>query len=79
MLKANGEFGPKNGNVDEDLLDPVYTVPDAHGHDIILDSFQTNLALKFTIILQNLITTNHRKNGESKYDRKLAEVDVVTT
>ena len=59
--------------------DPVYMVPDPHGHDIILDSFYTNVALKFTIISQNLITANHRKNGESKYDRKLAEIDVVTT
>ena len=58
--------------------DPVYTVPDPHGHDIILDSFWTNVALKFTIILQNLITANHRKIGECKYDRKLAEIDVVT-
>ena len=31
------------------------------------------------MILQNLITTNHGKNGESKYDRKLTELDVVTT
>ena len=30
------------------------------------------------IILQNLLTANHRKNCESKYDRKLAEIDVVT-
>ena len=37
------------------------------------------MALKFTIILQNLITANHRKNGESKYDHKLVEIDVVTT
>ena len=60
--------------------DPVYTVPvpDPHGHDIILDSFWTNVALKFTIKLQNLITANHRKIGECKYDRKLAEIDVVT-
>ena len=37
-------------------------VPGPHGHDIILDSFQMNLALKFTVILQNLIiTANHRK------------------
>ena len=33
----------------------------------------------FMIILQNLITTNHGKNGESKNDRKLTEVDIVTT
>ena len=31
------------------------------------------------IIFQNLITANHRKNGESKYDRELAEIAVVTT
>ena len=28
------------------------------------------------IILQSLITTNHRKSG--KHDRKLTELDVVT-
>ena len=61
------------------MLDPVYTVPDPHRHDIILDSFYTNVALKFTIILQNLITANHIKNSESKYDRKQAEINVVTT
>ena len=33
------------------------------------------MALKFTIILQNLITAYHRKIGEIKYDRKLAEID----
>ena len=37
------------------------------------------MALKFTIILQNLKTANHRKNDVSKYDRKLAKIDVVTT
>ena len=31
------------------------------------------------ITLQNLKTTSHRKSGESKYDRKLTELDVVTT
>ena len=61
------------------VLDPVYTVPDPHRHDIILDSFYTNVALKFTIILQNLITANHIKNSESKHGRKLAEINVVTT
>ena len=30
------------------------------------------------IILQNLITTNHRKNGKSKDDLKLTELDVLT-
>ena len=29
------------------------------------------------IILQSLTTTNHGKSGESKYDRKLTELDVV--
>ena len=29
-------------------------------------------------ILLNLITTSHRKSGESKYDRKPSELDVVT-
>ena len=31
------------------------------------------------IILQDLTATNHRKSGKSKYDRKLTELDVVTT
>ena len=31
------------------------------------------------IILQNLTTTNQRKSGKSKYDRKLTKFDVVTT
>ena len=30
------------------------------------------------MILQNLLTANRRKIGDSKYDRKLAEIDVVT-
>ena len=30
------------------------------------------------IILPNLITTNHRKRPESKFERKLPELDVVT-
>ena len=31
------------------------------------------------IILQNLIKAYHRKSGKSKYDGKLAELDVETT
>ena len=31
------------------------------------------------IILQNVITANHRKKSESKYVRKVAEINVVTT
>ena len=58
--------------------DPVYTVPDPHGQDIKLNSFKTSVALKSMIILQNLITTNHRKSGKSKDDLKLTELDVVT-
>ena len=57
---------------------PVHTVPDPHGHDIKLNSFKTSVALKSMIILQNLITTNHRKSGKSKDDLKLTELDVVT-
>ena len=33
-----------------DNLDPVYTVPDPHGHDIKLDSFRTSVAFKDIII-----------------------------
>ena len=54
-------------------------VPDPQGHDIKLNTFKTSVALKFIIILLNLTTTNHRKSGESKYDRKLTELNVVTT
>ena len=54
-------------------------VPDPQGHDIKLNSLKTSVALKFMIILQSLITTDHRKGGESKYDRKLTELDVATT
>ena len=61
------------------VLDPVYTVPDPQGHDIKLNTFKTSVALKFIIILLNLTTTSHRKSGESKYDRKLTKLDVVTT
>ena len=43
-------------------LDPVYTVPDPHGHDIKLDSFKTNVAFKY----MNLITTRHRESDKSK-------------
>ena len=45
-------------------LDPVYTVPDPHGHDIKLDSLKTSVAFKFIIILHNLITTHHRKRWQ---------------
>ena len=51
------------------FLDLVYMVPDPHGHSIKLKSFKMNAAIKFPIILQNLITANHRKNGTGKYDR----------
>ena len=57
--------------------DPVYTVPDPYGHDINLISFKTSMALKFVIILQNLIKTYHWKSGKSKYVRKLTKLDVV--
>ena len=30
-----------------------------YGHDIKLNGFKTSVALKFMIILQNLVTTNH--------------------
>ena len=60
------------------ILDPVHTVPDPHGHDIKLNSFKTSVALRFMIVLQSLITTNHRGSVKSKYDRKLTELNVVT-
>ena len=37
------------------------------------------MTLKFVIILQNLNKAYHKKGGESKYDRKLTELDVETT
>ena len=60
------------------IFDPVYTVPNPHGHDIKLNSFKTSVALKSMIILHNLITTNHKKSGRSKDGLKLTELDVVT-
>ena len=54
-------------------------VRDPQGHDIKLNTFKTSVAFKIMIILLNLTTTSHRKSGESKYDRKLTELDVVTT
>ena len=42
-------------------LDPVYTVPDPHGHDIKLNSSTTSVALTLTIVLQDLTTSIHRK------------------
>ena len=60
--------------------DPVYTVPDPQDHNINFEyTFEKSVALKFMIILQNLTTTNNRGSGESKYDRKVTELDVVTT
>ena len=57
-----------------DETDPGYTIPDLQGHDIKLNTFRTSVGLKFILILHN-----HRKSGESKYDCKLTELDVVTT
>ena len=59
--------------------DPVYTVSDPQGHDTKVNTFRTSLALKFILIFHHLTTANHRKSGESKYDRELAKLDVVTT
>jgi hypothetical protein len=53
-------------------------VPNRHGHDIILNTFKTSVALKSMIILQNLITTCHRKSGKSEDHLKLTELDVAT-
>ena len=50
-------------------------VPDPHGHDIKLNSFKTSVALRFMMVLQNLITTNYRRSVKSKYDRKLTELN----
>ena len=58
--------------------DCVYTLRDQHAHDIKLDSLGTSVGFKFTIVLQNLITTYHGKSGKSKYDRILSGLDIVT-
>ena len=58
--------------------DLVYTVPDPLGRDIKFNSFETSVDLKSMIILQNLITTNHRKSWRSKNNLKLNEIIVVT-
>ena len=51
-------------------------ISDLHSHEIQLDIFKTNVALKF-IILQYLITTKHRKVGTSQCDHKLTELSVT--
>ena len=51
-------------------LSSVHTLPVMPwSRTVKLNSFKASEALKFIIILQNLITTYHRKSGESKYDR----------
>ena len=67
-----------HGKWKRNLKGPVYTFSDQHGHDFKLDSLKTSVALKFMIIFKNLAATDHRKNGWSKYDHKLFELDVVT-
>ena len=61
-------FGSMNMwfHVSTNYSDYVHTGPDPCGHDINLNSFKTGVALKFVIILLNLLKTNHRKSGESK-------------
>ena len=57
--------------------DPVHTVPDRYGHDMKLKSLKTSVAHEIMTILENFIPTIHRKRGESNYDWKLTELDVV--
>ena len=63
----------------ERVSDPVHTGPDPYGLHINLKSLKTSMTLKFLIILQNLIKAYDSKNGKSKYDRTLTELDVGTT
>ena len=49
-----------------------------YGHDMELTYFKTSVTLKLMIRLENLTTTNDRKSGKSKYDRKLTELDVLS-
>ena len=49
-------------------LDSIFTVTDPYGHDIKSNGFKTNIAFKFMLIIHNLITTNHRKEGKNEYD-----------
>ena len=42
------------------------------------DSLNTSVPCKFMVILQNLMTTNFRKSGKNRYDRKLPELDAMT-
>ena len=58
--RAKNIFMPANVNSIV-ILDPVYTLPDPHGHDIKLNSFTTSVALTRTIVLQHLTTSSHRK------------------
>ena len=58
--------------------DPVYMVPDLHGHDIKLNSSTTSVALTLTIALQNLSNKQSDKKVVRVYDRKLPDLDVGT-
>ena len=40
------------------LLDPVYTVPDPHAHDMKLDSLKTSAAFKVHNIIAELMATH---------------------
>ena len=62
-----------------EIVVPVHTVPDSYGHDMKLNSFKTSVDRKFMTRLHNLMTTNHRKSGKSKYDCKLTILDIVIT
>ena len=54
-------FSRRNTSIRNSDKDPVYTVPNPHGHDIKLNTSTTSVALTLTIVLQNLTTSSHRK------------------
>ena len=57
----------------------VHTVPDPYGDDMKrIVSRGVHVALKFTIRLDNLVTSNYRSSGNRIYDRQLTKLDVVT-
>ena len=45
----------------------VQTVPDPNSYDIKLSNLMTSVAVKFMMILKNLIKTNYKKSGKSRY------------
>jgi hypothetical protein len=65
-------------DVNEARHDAANMISNRHGHDIKLSSLKASVVLKSMIILQNLVTTIHRKIDKSEDGLKLTKVGFVT-